>query len=99
MSSALIGGTIGNVCGSAIADPACRDRVPVPTAPIPDFVQNRITLGGASVLNNHNRVRLAMTAQRIRIGCTEITIEAAQFIMDEHRARFGEPAREHVLQD
>lgn len=39
--------------------------------------------------NNGGKVKIAMTKNRMRIGCTEITLEAAEKLMEQHRRRFG----------
>jgi hypothetical protein len=80
------------------------DTEPYYTKGLPDLtasvapVDNRIEVQGGIVKRNGSTVRLAMSRKRIRIGCTEITIEAAQKIMAEHRARFGDAETEIVIQ-
>lgn len=50
---------------------------------------HRVTLKDEVVLMDGRRVALKMTVQSITIGCTEITPEAARFIVREWEQLFG----------
>ncbi len=78
----------------AVVGDLCRG-IPVEAPP-----QNKIRCAGNLILNNDKMVRIAMTRNRIRIGCTEISYEAARKIMDDHRARFAPiEEKEYVMQE
>jgi hypothetical protein len=61
-----------------------------PVSPTP-VIQNKITFNEAaeSFRMNGGRLRVAMSEKRMRIGCNEITIEAARKLMELHASRFG----------
>lgn len=79
-----------NACAPPPPTPVNRDQIIPPS--------NKINFDGTLVLNNGSVVRLAMSRHRIRIGCTTITAEAAQFIMGQYRDRFGDVDKETVIQ-
>jgi hypothetical protein len=53
--------------------------------------QSRVTYddGNGVFRMNGGMVRIAMSEKRIRVGCNEITVEAARKLMEMHGERFG----------
>lgn len=48
-----------------------------------------ISFKDGKILHNGNNTHLSMTREVIRVGCSDITPEAATFIIEEWKKRFG----------
>lgn len=59
---------------------------------------NKITAENCVVKNNGEPIRMVMSRSKIRLGCTEITPNAAKFILSEWEMRFGKAETEIVIQ-
>ena len=55
----------------------------------------KITLVNGKILHNGVACRVAMSRSKISVGCTDISPEAAEFIMAAYRSRF--PADDEIV--
>lgn len=79
-----------------VPEPATAVRAARLTGPGPgvELASNRVSVALGRIFWNEQNVRVAMTPHRIRIGCSEVSIEAARQIMAMHAMRFGPPENE-----
>lgn len=87
MSSQITGLGGGSIMPPEAYAPECNTV----RRPQTELAQNKLELDRPRDMftNNGEHVRIMMSPGRIRVGCTSITIEAAEKLMEIHRQRFG----------
>lgn len=58
-----------------------------------------ITLDSGKVKHNGVSCRVVLRKGMISVGCSDVTPEAARFLLDEYEKSFPEPITEIVLQE
>ena len=53
---------------------------------------------GLTVMHNSIPTRVVFTRELISIGCTDITVDAAKYIIDKYKEAFPELTKEVILQ-